>query len=181
MGNATLRTINCSTVAQIKAAMADARPGDEIIIAAGTYASDAKVKDGFGKFNYFSGLADGTAANPIIIRGASSTNLPILTVPTNLRYVSPIMGITGDYWVIKDLEISYGQKGLMLDTANNCKIINVTIHHTDQEGLHLRSNSSNNLVQNCKIFETGIGDGGTGEGVYVGSDEKKSYCLSSKL
>ena len=171
IGYASLRTINCSTVAQIKAAMADARPGDEIIIAAGTYFSDSKVKDGIGKFNYFSGLADGTAANPIIIRGASSTNLPILTVPTNLRYVSPIMGITGDYWVIKDLEISHGQRGLILDTANNCKIINVKIHTIDQEGLHLRSSSSNNLVQNCKIYNCGVNSPGYGEGIYVGTDK----------
>ena len=74
--------------------------------------------------------------------------------------------------IIKDLEISCGQKELMLDTANNCQIINITIHHTDQEALHFRSNSTNNLVKNCKIYETGIGDGGTGEGIYIGSDQK---------
>jgi endoglucanase len=166
------RTITCTTVAEIKAAMAAAQPGDEIIINPGIFLSDLKVKDGNDKYNCFSGLANGTAANPIIIRGASTTNKTILKPTPSLEFSAPVLGITGDYWIIKDLEISHGQRGVILDHANNCKLINLQIHTIDQEGLHLRSNSSNNLVQNCKIYNTGVNSPGYGEGIYVGSDQK---------
>ena len=168
---AALRTVNCNTVDQLKAAMADAQPGDDIVIAAGVYYSTSKVKDGIGKFNYFSGLADGTAQNPITLRGASSTNLPILRPAVGSDYISPVMGITGDYWIIKDLEMTNGQRGLILDTANYCQIINLNINNIGQEGLHFRSNSSNNTAKNCKISNCGMDAPDYGEGIYIGSDK----------
>jgi endoglucanase len=170
-----IRTITCTTVAEIKAAMAAAQPGDEIIINSGIFISDAKVKDGINKFNSFSGLADGTAANPIILRGASTITKTILKSGIAPELSTPVLGITGDYWIIKDIEISNGLRGINLDTANNCQLINLEIHTTGQEALHIRSNSSNNLIKNCKIYNTGVGlgatDAGYGEAIYVGSDQ----------
>jgi parallel beta-helix repeat protein len=166
------RVINCNTIEQITAALADARPGDEIIIAPGTYSSAKKVKDGIANFNYFSCLADGTATNPITLRGASSTNIPILRVAASLEFSGPVLGVTGDYWIIKDLEFSHGSKGIFLDSANNCQLINVSVNTIADEGIHLRTSSKNNLIKNCKIRNVGVVRGGNGEGIYVGSDFK---------
>jgi endoglucanase len=170
-----LRTINCSTLTEILTAMANAQAGDEIIIQPGTYESVMKIKDIYAKFNYFSCGANGTAANPIILRGASSTNIPVLRVAESLKFLGPTLGITGDYWIIKDLEFSNGQKGIMMDGAYNCQLINVTVHTTGEEAIHLRHGSSNNLIQNCKIYNAGIQDPGNGEGIYVGSDQKVHF------
>ncbi|MBE0390204.1 Ig-like domain-containing protein [Flavobacterium sp. PL002] len=172
------RTIICTTVAQIKAAMADAQPGDEIIINPGVYLSDSKVIDGINKYNCFSGLANGTTSKPIILRGSSTTNKTILKPASNLDLTTPVLGITGDYWIIKDLEISNGLRGVNLDTANNCQLINLEIHTIAQEALHIRSNSSYNLVQNCKIYNTGITSPGYGEGIYIGTDQASHSSYS---
>jgi endoglucanase len=167
------RVVNCNTIDQIIAALADARAGDEIIIAPGTYSSSKKTKDGIGKFSYFACLADGTASNPIILRGANSTNIPILRVIAGSEYSSPVMSITGDHWILKDIELSYGNKGIFLDTANNCQLINVNVNNIGDEGIHFRSGSSNNLVKNCKIYNVGVKQPGFGEGIYIGSDQKQ--------
>ena len=167
-----LRIVTCNTVDQLKTAMADAKPGDDIIIAPGIYYSATKVKDGIGKFNYFSGLANGTAEHPITLRGADGTKMPILRPSVANEYTSPVIGITGDYWIIKNIEISHGQKGLILDTANHCQLINLNINNIGQEGLHFRSSSSYNLALNCKISHCGVKEPEFGEGVYIGSDQK---------
>lgn len=164
--------IRCSTVDEIKAAMANAKPGDEIIIESGTYAPLEKVEDGIGKFTRFTGGVSGTSSKPIILRGERSDSKPILRVPESANFNSPVMSITGDYWVLKDLIISHGKKGLMLDTANNNQLIGLEIHTIAEEGLHLRSGSSYNLVQKCKIYNVGLIQPGFGEGIYVGSDRK---------
>ncbi len=170
-----LRTINCSTVDQIVAAMADAKAGDEIIIASGIYNATKKVEDAIGKFNYFTSNANGTASNPIILRGASASSRPVLRAAEANKFGATTMSITGDYWIIKDLQLDFGQKGLILDTANNCQLLNLSVNNTSEEAIHLRSGSSNNLVQNCSITNTGKGSGkaGFGEGIYVGSDQKQ--------
>jgi endoglucanase len=170
---APVRIINCNTLEQIVTAMANAQPGDEIIIASGTYLASGKIKDAIGKFNYFTGGANGTAANPIILRGTSATSRPILRPTDANKFGATVMSITGDYWIIKDIELSFGQKGLILDGANNCKLINLKVHTLRDEGIHLRSGSSNNLLQNCQVFNAGEGQPGFGEGIYVGSDQSQ--------
>jgi endoglucanase len=170
---AATRIVNCNTVDQITAALADARAGDEIIIAPGTYSSSKKTKDGIGKFSYFACLADGTASNPIVLRGANSSSIPILRVIAGSEYSSPVMSITGDHWILKDIELSYGNKGIFLDTANNCQLINVNVKNIGDEGIHFRSGSSNNLLKNCRISNVGVKQPGFGEAIYIGSDQKQ--------
>jgi endoglucanase len=168
-----MRTINCSTIQQIVDAMANAQPGDDIVIAAGTYNATNKIVDAIGKFNYFTGGANGTSANPITLRGASSTNRPILKAADANKYGATIMSITGDYWIVKDIEFTLGQKGLILDGANHCKLINLSVHTISDEAVHIRSGSSNNLLQNCQVYNAGEVQPGFGEGIYVGSDQSQ--------
>ncbi len=170
-------TISCNTVDCIRTAMLNAKAGDEIIIDPGTYSPDKKIKDDVGKFVAFTSNSNGTPTNPIVLRGASSTNKPILK--SELR--SYILSITGNNWVIRDIEFSGGLKGIMLDEANNCKLLNLEVHNIDQEAIHFRSGSSNNLLKGCKIYNTGLVDAGFGEAIYVGSDRKQHdqyvpYC-----
>jgi endoglucanase len=165
------RIINCNSISQISAALASAQAGDEIIIASGVYNASSKVEDAIGKFVYFTSNANGTAANPIILRGASAANKPVLRAAEANKYGATIMSITGDYWIIKDLELSQGQKGLTMDTANHCQLLNLSVNDIGDEGIHLRSGSSDNLVQNCSVFNVGVRQPGFGEGIYIGSDE----------
>ncbi|WP_124980952.1 carbohydrate-binding domain-containing protein [Nonlabens xiamenensis] len=171
--SATLvQTINCSTVQCILDAMRNAAPGDEIVIASGIYTATSKtdLPDNDGKASRFYSNQNGTASQPIILRGASSTNRPVLKGPNNI-YDGYIMRILGNHWIIKDLELEEGSKGLVLDRANNCHIENVSVHDIGEEGIHLRDGSSNNLVTGCQVYNTGIKKPGIGEGLYVGSDK----------
>ncbi len=162
-------TINCNSVDCIRNAMQNAQPGDEIIVAPGTYTATDKFNFG-NKATRFGSDKNGTASKPITIRAQNPSNPPILK-GTNGDYDGYVMFILGDYWILKDLILEEGSKGLVLDNANNGVIDNVVVRELGEEGIHLRDGSSNNLVKNCKVYNVGIKKPGIGEGLYVGSDK----------
>ncbi|MHA7055794.1 cellulase family glycosylhydrolase [Aquimarina sp. M1] len=162
-------TINCNTVDCIRNAMRNAQPGDEIIVAPGTYTAPDKFNFG-NKATRFGSDKNGTASKPITLRAQNPSNPPILK-GTNGNYDGYVMFILGDYWILKDLILEEGSKGLVLDNANNGIIENVVVRELGEEGIHLRDGSSNNLVKNCRVYNVGIKRPGIGEGLYVGSDK----------
>lgn len=157
-------TYNCNSVQQITDALANATAGDEIIIAAGTYESDNSINAA-----YFYGGANGTAANPIIIRGASPSNRPHLK--GNNISSRTVLRIEGDYWIVKDLEISFGQKGLVFDNSNYSEAINCAVHTFGNEAIHVRDGSDYVTIDNCTVYDTGNVNPGFGEGIYIGTDK----------
>jgi len=156
-------------------ALENAQPGDEIILAPGNYRGGTRSVEPFDNFSSFASDADGTASLPIIIRGSSATNKPVITTSAGREYGWYGLSITGDYWIIKDIKVTNVAKGVVLDDADNCQLIGLTVTDIGEEAIHLRSGSSNNLIQNCEISYTGQKEGkaGFGEGVYVGSDRKR--------
>ncbi len=160
-----------SDINDIRNAMANAKPGDEIIIAPGTYTSQSGIKDANGNFVQLTGGTNGDKDNPIILRGAidpQTGDKPTLTMSGSKLF----MTITGDYWILKDFNIHGAKKGIILDDANHCQLINLEVHDIGEEAIHLRSNSSHNLIQNCNVHDTGITNSGIGEGIYIGTDRK---------
>ncbi|RED97529.1 Ig-like domain-containing protein [Marinoscillum furvescens] len=160
--NATV--YNCSSVADIHNALANAVAGDEIVISAGTYTSTGSVNAA-----YYYGGANGTASNPITIRSASASNKAVLK--GNSLSSKTVLRIEGDYWIVKDLEITYGQKGLVFDNSNHSQAINCTIHHFGNEAVHVRDGSDYVTIDGCTIYNTGNVNAGFGEGIYVGTDK----------
>lgn len=157
-------TYNCSSVQQITDALAAATAGDEIIIAAGTYESTNSINAA-----YYYGGANGTASNPITIRGASATNRPHLK--GNNISSRTVLRIEGDYWIVKDLEISYGQKGLVFDNSNHSQAVNCEVHNFGNEAIHVRDGSDYVTIDNCTVYNTGNVNPGFGEGIYIGTDK----------
>ncbi|PKQ64188.1 hypothetical protein BZG02_05015 [Labilibaculum filiforme] len=174
-------TIHCNTAEQILEAMENAKPGDEIIIASGTYIATKKTQapDNRGKWARFVGIGSGNSTKPITVRGASLTNRPILQGPTG-DYNGYTMRIFGNYWIIKDLIITEGAKGLVLDRSYDCQLTNILVHNVGDEGIHLRDGSSNNVVNKCEIMNTGVVQAKYGEGIYVGSDKNQHTTDPSK-
>ncbi len=164
------KIINCNSVATIRTAMQDAIPGDEIVIKSGTYNFTDKIPGSFTNNVYLFSNKNGTAANPIIIRGESSVNPPLLQGTNTSDVGSYLFNLSGDYWIIKDLQFKTGAKGVVLDNSNYSKIINVTVSNVGDEAIHLRDGSSHCLIDRCKIFDTGRTQPKYGEGIYVGSD-----------
>ncbi len=164
-------TINCNTAECILDAMRRALPGDEIIIAPGTYVALEKDNTN-GRASRFFSDKDGTASQPIIIRAQNPSRPPILKAPEG-SYDGYVMRILGDYWRIKDLIMEDGSKGLVFDNANHGLIENITVRDIGEEGIHLRDGSSNNIVRGCNVSNTGVVKAGFGEGLYVGSDKSQ--------
>lgn len=159
-----------SNFTELRNAMEVAVAGDEIIILPGVYEPSGKIKDAICKFVRFTSDRSGTAENPIILRGSSPTNRPLLQCPDNDIYDGAVMSITGDYWNISDIRVAQGGKGIMLDHANYCTLFNVDVQDVAQEGIHIRTGSSFNIIDSCTVSNTGVIDAGFGEGIYIGTD-----------
>lgn len=149
-----LRTINVSTAAELKAALLDAKPGDDIVMADGVYA---------GKF-VIEATANGTAAKPITLRGSRNAVLDAGSIQTGY-----VLHLQANDWNLKGFTLTNGLKGLMIDGSRASVIDGLKIYNTGEEALHLRKFSSNNLVQNCEITGTGLKTPDYGEGIYIGS------------
>ncbi|MEV4945912.1 right-handed parallel beta-helix repeat-containing protein [Streptomyces sp. NPDC053755] len=147
---ATAATIEVSTTAQLKTALAGVRPGDTIHLADGTYTGNFKA------------TTPGTSAARITLTGSSRA---VLTAGGG--YGLHLDGAS--YWTVKGVTVTGGQKGIMADTANGVVIDGVTVHGLDMEGVHFRKSSRNGVIRNSRIYDTGNDGRGMGEGVYVGS------------
>lgn len=151
-------TVNVSTYNELKNALTYASPGDTIVLAAGvTISGGFKVPDG----------VDGTASNRITIKSASTTNRATIKGSGG----GTALSIKGHYWTVQDLKITYAQKGIVFDNANNGEVINCEVYDTQMEGIHFRDGSDNGLVDNCYIHDTGTTKPEYGEGIYVGTDK----------
>ncbi|MFD3567834.1 right-handed parallel beta-helix repeat-containing protein [Streptomyces sp. NPDC058667] len=147
---ASAATVDVSTAAQLKTALVNARPGDTIRLADGTYTGNFKA------------TTPGTPSARITLTGSSRA---VLTAGGG--YGLHLNGAS--YWTVAGITVTGGQKGIMTDTANDVVIDGVTMHGLDMEGVHFRNSSRNAVIRNSRIYDTGNDGRGMGEGVYVGT------------
>ncbi|MFE0734240.1 right-handed parallel beta-helix repeat-containing protein [Streptomyces sp. NPDC058855] len=147
---AAAATVDVSTTAQLRTALANARPGDTIRLADGTYTGNFKA------------TTPGTATARIVLTGSSRA---VLTAGGG--YGLHLNGAS--YWTVAGITVTGGQKGIMTDAADGVVIDGVTVHGLDMEGVHFRNSSRNGVLKNSRVYDTGNDGRGMGEGVYVGS------------
>ncbi|MFI7317321.1 right-handed parallel beta-helix repeat-containing protein [Streptomyces venezuelae] len=147
---APARTIHVSTAAELKAALSDASPGDTIHLADGTYSGNFKTS------------VAASANSRITLTGSSKAVLK-----AGGGYGLHLNGAA--YWTVKGITVTGGQKGIMIDSARGVVVDTVTVHNLDMEGVHFRKSSSDGVIKNSRIHDTGNDDRGMGEGVYVGT------------
>jgi hypothetical protein len=143
-------TVEVTTAKELKAALTAASPGQTIHLADGTYTGNFKA------------YAPGTEAAPITLTGSSAA---ILT--SSGGYGLHLDGAS--YWNVAGLTVTGGQKGIVTDAADHVVIDSVTVHDLQMEGVHFRTSSSDGVIRNSRIFNTGLQRPGYGEGVYVGT------------
>jgi parallel beta-helix repeat protein len=141
--------------------------GDTLIVHAGTYADSGRV----------SITARGTAAAPIVIRGATNEARPLITRPSSATLQNTINIEGATYLTIKGLEIvGNGGDGVNLNSFPTfITLEDLKIHDVDV-GINFRSSMSNIVVRRNEIYRTGARNG-TGEGMYVGCNN--ATCLVS--
>ncbi|MBR3269138.1 MAG: right-handed parallel beta-helix repeat-containing protein [Oscillospiraceae bacterium] len=159
------KPVNAVTVSDIESifnAVRNAKPGDVIQIAPGTY--DYSVYQGAQKIDT---KAAGTVGAPITLTAADPANPPVLT--GNSTENGYVLHIQGDYWILDNLICTTSQKGIVLDHSSHSVIQNCEVKNTGAEAIALRDGSSDCTVKSCSIHDTGKVSPGYGEGVYIGS------------
>ena len=161
--NADAVSANCPTVytravpvhdaATLKKALSGARAGDVIQLASGVYSGN------------FVSVVPGTASSPVVICGDASAVLDGGTTASG--YVLYIKN--SPYTQVRGITVTDGQKGVLLDNSSHSVLDQVTVHGTGQEGIHLRRLTTDTVVSNSRIYDTGLVDHEYGEGIYVGS------------
>ena len=79
------------------------------------------------------------------------------------------LSITGDYWRIEGITVAHASKGIVLDGSVGTVLDNVEVFDVGDEGVHFRACSSDGVLRNSYIHDTGRNSAQYGEGVYVGS------------
>jgi hypothetical protein len=146
-------TKTVSSAKDLQAALASAQPGDVIRIAPGTYE---------GKFV---AQNSGTKDKPIFVCGDATSILDGGGVKKGYAFHLD----KASYWRLVGFTVRNSQKGVMADTTEGSIIQGLTVHDIGDEAIHLRNFSSGNIVQYCKIYNTGLRRAKFGEGVYLGT------------
>ncbi|MET9405856.1 right-handed parallel beta-helix repeat-containing protein [Streptomyces sp. NPDC002935] len=144
------QVIEVFTAAQLKSALTSAAPGDTIHLADGSYTGNFKT------------TTAASAGSRITLSGSSKA---VLTAGGG--YGLHLNGAS--YWTVQGITVTGGQKGIMIDSAKGVVVDKVTVHGLDMEGVHFRNSSTDGVIRNSKIYDTGNDGRGMGEGVYVGT------------
>jgi len=148
------RTVNVSTATELKDALLNAKPGDDIIMADGIYS---------GKF-VIAPTTNGASDNYITLEGGRNAILDAGSTTTGY-----VLYLQSNYWKLKGFTVRNGLKGIMTDAANYSIIDSVFVTNIGEEGIHLRKFSTHNIIQNCEITYTGVKTPDYGEGIYIGT------------
>ena len=165
------RTIHLTPGSSFEAAVESLQPGDTLVVHAGTYADSGRI-----------GITvRGTAALPVVVKGADGEARPIITRPAGAAVQNTINIEGATYLTIKGLEIiGNGGDGInMSGTPSFITLEDLDIHDVDV-GINFRSSMNNITVRRNQIRRTGIG-GGTGEGMYVGCNDATCIVHSSLI
>lgn len=142
------------TVAEIRSALESAAPGTVIRVLDGEYQFKPRLV----------ASASGTPAAPITLRGSREA---MLRTKNNSGDYG--LWITGDHWRVEGLTVAHASKGIVLDGSVGTVIDGVQVFDIGDEGVHFRSCSSDGVLQNSFVHQTGRDSPQYGEGAYVGS------------
>jgi Right handed beta helix region len=151
-----------TTDTQLALALSSATAGTSIIMAAGTYSGQ------------FVAEAQGTADAPIYLCGSRDAVIDGGDIKSG--YALYMHGAS--YWHLEGFTIQGGQKGVVTDHASHLVISGLFVHDVGDEAIHLRSFSSDNIVEGNVVRTTGLHSHFFGEGIYVGS-ANKNWCKYS--
>lgn len=159
-------TVELSPGDDVQGAINAAMPGDEIVLAGGTYA----LTERFGID------VSGTLEAPIVIRAkdGEKPNLHREGADQNVIDVD-----NARYVVFRGLEISGGSHGLRLVQASFVTLEQCEIHDTADVALSANSGGS---YEGLRILRNHIHDtDGTGEGMYLGCNENACQVFDSLI
>ena len=145
--------VEVSTSAELRTALRTAVPGAVIGLADGVYEG------------LFTATGAGTAAAPITLCGSTGAVID----GGGIKRGYGLHLNSASYWRVTGFTVRNGQKGVMGDGVNHSVISGLTVEQTGDEAIHLRKFSSDNVVENNTVRNTGNRKPKFGEGVYIGT------------
>jgi hypothetical protein len=146
------RSLTVTDADALTRALAQARPGDRITLAPGTYE---------GRFLI---TRAGTREQPITVTGPREA-----VIDGGGIRGGRALTLQADWWQLAGFTIRNGQKGLMAEHANHTVVAGLAVYDIGDEAIHFQHGSSDNLIRNCVVHDTGKRRPGFGEGIYLGS------------
>jgi len=131
-----------------------ARGGDIVLLGAGTYRG-FKFAD-----RHF------TAGAPLVIKAAPGARPVIRGASYEEDHLAEIS--RSSYVVLDGLELAGGNRPIYCQDVDHFIFINLTVHDTGQEIIHIRGTSRFIDVRDCRLYDTGHKHPQWSEGVYVG-------------
>ena len=151
-GGTYLREVTVSSSSQLQWALKQAQAGDLIKLADGNYRGQ------------FVATKSGSANSRITLCGSRASVLDGGSYKKGYGF-----HLKGSYWTLTGFTVRNSQKGIVLDRASHNILRKLIVADVGQEAVHFRIHSSNNILRESLIQNTGLVDAGYGEGVYVGS------------
>jgi parallel beta-helix repeat protein len=151
--------VDVTTAAELQRALDRAVPGQAIRLADGRYPGA------------FTASAKATAETPIRLCGSAAAVLDGGAGQND--YTLHLSAAS--YWQVVGLTVSGGQKGVMVDAGVGNRLEGLTVTSVGDEAIHLRANSTDNVVSGNTVRGTGGHRAKFGEGIYVGSAES-NWC-----
>lgn len=172
--SATPLQVDVTTPEELRAALAEARPGTTITMAPGEYRGS------------FLAQAAGEAGNPITLTGPADAVL-INDGPSGTAPDCPVPTEGWDsgyglwlyesaHWNLSGFTVADSKKGIILDDSPNVTVDSVSVHDIEEEGVHFRRSSADGVIQNSTITDVGLVKPQYGEGVYIGSANSNWDC-----
>ncbi|CCG01357.1 right-handed parallel beta-helix repeat-containing protein [Blastococcus saxobsidens] len=143
----------------LETALEDARPGQVIRLADGTYEGS------------FVATTAATPDAPILLCGSRDAVLDGGDIDGD--YALHLQGASS--WHLLGFTVTGGKKGVMVDAGTGHRIEDLLVTSMGDEAIHLRTNSSDNVVVGNTVRDTGLRKPKYGEGIYIGSAES-NWC-----
>jgi hypothetical protein len=148
------RLVSVSTASGLTSALADARAGDLINLADGSYVGQFIID------------ASGTSTSRIIVCGTRNAVIK----GSSLTFGNGVL-VQGNRITLAGVSITGSLGGIAIIGGDYNIIENVEIYEVGQAAIHLRVFASHNAIRNNHIHETGRAIPAYGEGIYVGTSE----------
>lgn len=143
----------------LQRALDQATPGQVIRLADGRYEGS------------FVAAATAAADTPIRLCGSRAAVLDGGAIDGG--YTLHLSGAS--YWLVSGFTVTGGQKGVMVDAGVGNRIDGLLVTSMGDEAIHLRRNSTDNVVSGNTVRDTGLRKPKYGEGIYIGTAES-NWC-----
>ncbi|GAA3853591.1 cellulose binding domain-containing protein [Saccharothrix violaceirubra] len=166
-----LSTVDVRTADGLRAALAGAEPGTAIRLAPGVYRGPFAI------------TRPGRAEAPITLSGPPTAVLVGAVEAAQGDCPSPdrdagygVWVYEAPWWNLSGFTVRDAKKGVVVDRSPHTVLDGLSVHHIAEEGVHFRGSSADGVLRSSTITDTGLGQPGYGEGVYVGSAASNWGC-----